>query len=195
MTLDQRNPKPGCPTPDCERPTVRKRDGACEYHRKATAQHRAPHPERFWRYVDRSGGPTACWPWTGGRNRDGYGSFSIASRYVGAHRYAVTLAGAVLGAGDEVCHRCDNPPCCNPSHLFVGTHADNCRDTAAKGRNPMSARTDCPQGHPYDADNTVIRSGKRCCRLCERARGQTQHAKALQAVRSRRHYLRMRGAE
>jgi hypothetical protein len=88
---------------------------------------------RFWSKVDRSGGPTACWPWIAG-GRHGYGAFSIADRPYPAHRIALLMSGAALGDDQLACHRCDNPPCCNPAHLFPGTNADNVADMWAKGR-------------------------------------------------------------
>ncbi len=90
--------------------------------------------ERFWAKVDRSGGPEACWPWTGALNPDGYGNVGSVSRYWKAHRRAWTLANGPIPAGKHVLHSCDNPPCCNPDHLWLGTHADNMADMVAKGR-------------------------------------------------------------
>jgi hypothetical protein len=96
-----------------------------------------PFAERFWAHVDRSGGPDACWPYSGGSTPGGYGIFSLGSRSAGArgaHRVAYELTSGPIPEGRLVCHRCDNPPCCNPAHLFVGTYADNNRDAIAKGR-------------------------------------------------------------
>lgn len=90
--------------------------------------------QRFWLYVDKSGGHDACWPWTAS-TRDGYGRFKIES-YVtaGSHRVAYLIGHGIDPAGLCVCHRCDNPPCCNPDHLFLGTRLDNTADMIAKGR-------------------------------------------------------------
>jgi hypothetical protein len=94
----------------------------------ATSAYRA----RFWARIHVRG-PDDCWEWTRALSH-GYGHCSWADGKVRqAHRiaYALTLGdpGAI-----HVCHHCDNPPCCNPAHLFLGTDADNVRDMHAKGR-------------------------------------------------------------
>jgi hypothetical protein len=95
--------------------------------------------KRFWDKV-RMGLPDECWEWRASTNSYGYGKFGIVGRVLGAHRIAWELSHGPVPEGQCVLHRCDNPPCCNPAHLFLGTQADNMRDCKAKGRNPHGER-------------------------------------------------------
>lgn len=130
---------------------------------------------RFWSYVDQSGGPDACWPWLKGRDDQGYGVWYADGNKHKAHRWLLghlrgrPLIGRQSGVEDG-CHRCDNPPCCNPRHLYVGTRKRNVADAVERSRLWQLRRTHCPAGHPYSGDNLEVRkSGARRCKACTRA--------------------------
>ncbi len=88
---------------------------------------RRPVATRFWLKVDKT--PT-CWLWTAAKDSDGYGKFDRTR----AHRASWTMANGPIPEGLYVCHRCDNPTCVRPDHLFLGTNTDNMRDKAEKQR-------------------------------------------------------------
>jgi hypothetical protein len=108
--------------------------------RAAKAKHcssacRRDHPvaERFWASVQ-IGADNECWPWLAYRNEAGYGTIVVRGRQEKAHRVAFSLSKGQIPKGEVVCHRCDNPPCCNPGHLFAAPQAVNVADRDMKGR-------------------------------------------------------------
>lgn len=90
-----------------------------------------PLAERFWSKVEKTDG---CWLWRCARSNYGYGRFAFEGKNGHAHRVAWLLVKGTIPPGMYVLHKCDNPPCCNPDHLFLGTHLDNIADRCAKGR-------------------------------------------------------------
>ncbi len=111
--------------------------------------------KRFWQKVDRSGGPSTCWLWTGTISSTGYGDFHWPGG-TKAHRFAYSLTFGPIPDGLLVCHSCDVTLCVNPAHLFLGTHKDNSRDMTAKGRGPRGERNGIAR--LTDADVQEIRT-------------------------------------
>jgi hypothetical protein len=188
---------------------------------------------RFMSHVDCSGGPNACHSWTGNTYKAGYGRFWLSGESHLAHRWILgETLGRPLRWDDDLremaCHTCDNPPCCNPRHLYVGDAKTNVRDAIERERHAavgegaktacvnghefttdniyihtkngsrqcrecrklrqrkprgirMADRTHCPQGHPYDEENTRVRkNGSRDCRACHRERARSKrHAQRV----------------
>jgi hypothetical protein len=123
---------------------------------------------------------TGCWNWRGGRNAKGYPDgirHWQTGRKIRAHRFSACLW-LGLGPNDprHVLHRCDNPSCFNPKHLFLGTNFDNQQDSVRKGRHWQIRKKFCSNGHVFDEKNTHLfsraRGGRvtteRICRACKR---------------------------
>ena len=131
-----------CAQPGCELP-YRAR-GLCRAHYqswfKATPRDMRPVPtmeERFHTKYSR-GGSTQCWEWSGARHSFGYGLFLLNGKSSKASRVALMIAtGSPAPEGKLACHRCDNPPCVNPKHLYWGSRQDNSDDAVSRGRIPL----------------------------------------------------------
>ena len=116
-----------------------------------------------------------CIEWQRARSSAGYGQVRRNGRAEYVHRLTWEAEYGPLPPSAHVLHHCDNPPCYNIEHLFVGTQADNNRDKCEKKRDHNSRKTHCPQGHPYEGTNLIVsRRGTdqtfRACRACTYAR-------------------------
>lgn len=124
---------------------------------------------------------TGCWLWNGFchqfRNmrpgQRGYPSSSYRGKGIRVHRKMLELKlGKTLPPSIYACHTCDQPPCCNPDHLFAATCSENMQDAVRKGRQDKAARTHCVRGHELSGDNVQTRPTangvRRKCLECER---------------------------
>jgi hypothetical protein len=115
---------------------------------------------RFWAKVE-TGPADACWPWMACRFHTGYGKLALDGKAVFANRVAWVLTHGPIPESLDVLHRCDNPPCCNPAHLFLGTHADNMRDRSEKGRRTSTVGEQNPKCRLTEQDVLDIRASRR----------------------------------
>lgn len=90
--------------------------------------------KRFWSHVDKSPREDGCWLWTAYRDKDGYGQTTLNRVNTRSHRASYLFANGAFDFKLEVLHKCDNPQCVNPEHLFLGTQQNNMDDMFSKGR-------------------------------------------------------------
>lgn len=123
---------------------------------------------------------TGCRVWPGA-TRYGYGVMFAAGESWLVHRLVWMLNNGPIPDGFVVCHSCDNPPCAELSHLWLGTHDDNMADAGAKGRisNQNKGRTECRRGHAFTPENTRVgKRGDRSCKTCIAERDHRRRSEA-----------------
>lgn len=132
--------------------------------------------QRFWSKVNKAD----CWIWIGATNSKGYGSFGLDGKTTSTHRISYMIHKGDIPGGMVVCHTCNNPPCVNPDHLYLGTAYDNMRQAADEGRLAPQQKTHCKNGHEFTPENTkMVKQGSkpgrdpnatyRVCRECLKA--------------------------
>lgn len=138
---------------------------------------------------------SGCLEYLGRRNWKGYGVVDFNMKSLLAHRASFILEHGAIPKGLQVCHKCDNPPCIEVGHLFLGTNSDNQKDFWNKG-NRRVAKTHCKYGHEYSEYNTGhYKNGGRYCKECNREYStKRRRAKGLEERGPRGHYPSMRKA-
>lgn len=117
-----------------------------------------------------------CWECSGFQHKlrgvkshdKGYVIVSYRGKMWGIHRLMYTLLVGPIPDGLVCCHRCDNPPCCNPEHIFLGTESENILDAVSKKRDRQTRKTCCPRGHVYN--QYYAKGNRRRCTACDRIR-------------------------
>lgn len=123
---------------------------------------------------------TGCFNWTAQKCPQGYGKYKRIKGIQLAHRASYKLFKGDIPEGMCVLHKCDNPSCINPDHLFIGDWDVNNKDRAAKGRTvtPTTNLTHCKRGHEFNKENTTIRkNGARLCRICNNNKSMERYYK------------------
>lgn len=112
--------------------------------------------ERFHSKYEKS--PNGCWEWKSEKHKGGYGTIGFNGKTERASRLSYMIHKGEIPKGMHVCHTCDNPPCVNPEHLFIGTASDNAKDAERKGRlfRARGPQKMCRNGHDKTDPNNVI---------------------------------------
>lgn len=122
------------------------------------------------RILEKTKKTKSCWLWQGHKNTNGYGSIWHNKKTRLVHRLFWATFKGPIPEGTCLLHKCDNPPCINPKHLFLGTLSDNSKDRDQKKRGKDSRKTHCVRGHEFSTENTRLSGNRRKCIECMRAR-------------------------
>lgn len=172
-----------CSIRDCARPA--KARGMCSKHYQNLRKYGHAIARRDWSIEDVLDDigwdytEDGCWEWRGDRNELGYGRLTLKRKGLDKTRVHRLMFERYVGSipdGMVIRHKCDNPPCCNPDHLEVGTQADNLADMVSRGRYHRHGSTECQNGHDISSPGSY-RMGKRknkgdekVCLACQRER-------------------------
>ncbi len=121
---------------------------------------------KFLSHVKKKNG---CWKWLSTKNCFGYGRLFSDNKEYKAHRVSWELKFGPIPNGLFVLHKCDNPECTNPDHLFLGTQRENMNDCLNKGRHSNAAKTHCKHGHEFNKKNSYFYKNRnsRLCKICK----------------------------
>jgi len=114
---------------------------------------------RFWQKVEKRS-DSECWEWKAHRTPEGYGRFKFRGRLIGANRFTLWLSG-IDTENLVACHHCDNPPCCNPAHLYAGTYADNSKDCFVRNRREKFYPRQYPSHVPKECLEAAIKAKRK----------------------------------
>lgn len=186
MTLCQKNTKrtlPPLPSAGAEGVVIRRPSKTHAAIMGSSAADR----ERFWANVSKRPHPKGCWECQK-TTTYGYGRTYIDRISIQAHRFSYFIHHGTLYENLMVCHGCNNKPCVNPDHLFLGTMADNVTDAVHQGRHAEANKTHCPNGHEYTPENTYSKADgtSRRCKICTRAWAREWHRKNKERVNTTR---------
>lgn len=171
--------KKTCSVADCQTPP--RRLGFCSKHAQRFQKYGDPLftkyrtgslAERLKGSIDSSQGEDACHPWGGNCNEAGYGVIRYRGEYYIVTRAVMTVElGRELTSDERVLHTCDNPPCANRRHLYIGDPKRNALDRKERGRHwrdRTPPKTHCKNGHEYTPENTYMTKTGRSCITCRR---------------------------
>lgn len=191
-------PRRKCQVDDCNKPIVAY--GFCDPHYRTWKRYgdplgyslwAAPAEERFWHYVDQNGPEYLdlgnCWLWTGSLSGR-YGAFTAGNKSFSAHKWLWEQTNGSVPTGLELTHLCPFTHCVNPDHMEATSHGEVVRRgrLSEMTRARHAATTHCPQGHPYDEENTAWREKngyrQRDCRACQREANRRCYEKRRLAI-------------
>jgi hypothetical protein len=136
--------------------------------------------ERFNSHISDTPHPKGCKVWKSRKSEKGYGEFFVDGKKQRATRWLMEQKlGRPLTREELVLHTCDNPPCVNEDHLYLGNHSQNAKDKYSRGRDQSQLRTHCPKGHEFTEENTYWwgpQKTRRKCKTCRREQGRARRA-------------------